>query len=548
MNVKSWLFVSALAASSASALASSPIEPVLVNIPGGSFDMGSTQRESTQPIHRVEIEPFSMGKYEVTVAEFRRFIEATNYPVPEQCRHELDGWFKPSSKGNWETNKLTTSEYQPVVCIGWKSADAYVKWLAKETGNPYRLATEAEWEYAARAGTTTDYYFGDDKERTEVCEHANTADLYGESILQLAANTTYYNWDTGLNNCSDNSAYASIVGMYKPNQFGLHDMVSNVLEFLADCYVSGYEGAPTDGSARKDDECKLRSTRGGSWHWNNWPHAFRGSIPEDFAGGVDGFRIAMDGPSKKPSKATQQFLKSLTQAQKVEQRRRALISEIPAPVKNLKLVMQDSSVKLSWDKSEQEGVKGYRVYRNDVPEQMFKLLATNLTNNQFVDSNANAHKYEYTVVAVSNHLQSMYAEPAVKPSGWLSVAERIEAEWAAELNGASIFWSSDIERGKVLTGRGGISNTAMMTYQVEVNKAGTYQLEYRVAAQEDRKGFEIYANHKKQGDNLVAKTGGYNEWQTQSGVKVTLKKGKNILTIKSLDDGWKLNWLSLKES
>ena len=83
-----------------------PIEPIMVTIPAGSFEMGSTERESTQPVHQVNLKEFSLGKYEVTVREFAQFIAATNYPAPTECRHELDGWFKPASKGNWQTNAL----------------------------------------------------------------------------------------------------------------------------------------------------------------------------------------------------------------------------------------------------------------------------------------------------------------------------------------------------------------------------------------------------------------------------------------------------------
>lgn len=537
-----------LQASAGKTIKPQPIEPVMVTIPAGSFDMGSIARQSTQPIHKVNLKEFSLGKYEVTVREFAQFIKATGYKAPEECRHELDGWFKRASKGNWETNALNTSEFQPVVCINWKAADAYVKWLAKETGKPYRLASEAEWEYAARAGTTTDYHFGNDEDRTKVCEFANTADLYGENILQRDVRTTYYNWDTGMTNCVDNSAYASIVGMYKPNQFGLHDMVSNVLEFLADCYVENYEGAPTDGSARTDGKCERRSTRGGSWHWNNWPHAFRGRIDEGFAGGVDGFRIALSGKSPKQSKATSVFAKNLKLAQIAEKKRRQLIPEFPEKVVNLKIQQKDGLVTLNWDKSKQEDVEGYRVYRNNLPGTMFKLLSTNIKENSFSEKAAGSHRYEYTVVAVRNHMQSHYAEPVTTEAGWTSINGKIEAEWASKFEGTSISFSSDDNDrgGSVLTGRVGIDENAEMNYQIEVPLTGEYRLEYRVATPRDTKGFELYANDKKVGSYKVSKTGGYHDWATQNGSTFKLKKGKNTLRIKSLDKNWKLNWIQLK--
>nr|WP_256435572.1 SUMF1/EgtB/PvdO family nonheme iron enzyme [Aliikangiella sp. G2MR2-5] len=520
----------------------------MVTIPGGSFEMGSLARQSTQPVHKVELNTFSLGKYEVTVKEFGQFIKATNYPAPTECRHELDGWFKLYSKGNWEVNKLNSSQFQPVVCINWKAAQAYTQWLAKETGKPYRLVSEAEWEYAARAGTDTDYFFGDDEEMSEVCQYANTADLYGESILQMEANTTYFNWSSGLANCVDHSAYASIVGMYKANPYGLHDIVSNVLEFTADCYVGGYEGAPTDGSARIEEKCERRSTRGGSWHWTHWPHAFRSNISEDFAGGVDGFRVALDGAAPELSTATRRFLKELGEAQVIERKRRQAIPKLPDPVTGFKLENVKEGIKLSWDADEKGVVDSYRIYRNQVPGKMFELIATNIKSNSFIDANFGEHRYEYTVVAVKNHLQSAYADPVTKPSGWLSIESKIEAEWATSIEGASVSFSSDNERkGSVLTGSEGISDSAIITYHVDVDSAGSYLLEYRVASIQDTEGFEVYINNKKHGANPVLKTDGYHKWQTQTGVRLKLKEGKNRITFKSLDSHWKLNWFSLKK-
>ncbi|MCO7223373.1 SUMF1/EgtB/PvdO family nonheme iron enzyme [Pleionea sp. CnH1-48] len=529
----------------------SPIEPPMVTIPAGSFEMGSDDRESSKPVHKVHLKAFGLGKYEVTVKEFRQFAKATGYPLPTECRHELDGWFKLASPGSWDANALTTSEFQPVVCINWKAAKAYTDWLAKETGKPYRLPTEAEWEYAARAGTKTDYFFGDDKDGTQVCEYANTADLYGESILQRDANTSYYNWTTGLHKCSDSSAYASIVGMYKPNPLGLYDVISNVQEMLADCYVRGYENAPTDGSARKDGECRRRVARGSSWHWDNSPLTARGAIGEDFSGGVDGFRVALDGEAPKASKATQYFLKSLKFAQATERKRRALISDFPEPVRNVKLKQSDGVVTLTWDKHHQQDIEGYRVYRNPIKGEMFKLVAANLKHNHFVDANAGKHEYEYTVVAVKNHLQSYYSEPVITKAGTFNLPGKIEAEWSVKTEGASISFSSDNDRGgHVLTGPEGIAKQAQMEYSIDVTKAGHYQVEFRVASPEDRTGFELLIDDKKLDRYAVAKTGGYHEWQTQGGSSIYLSKGKHSLKIKSLDSHWKLNWLSLlpKES
>ncbi|ABE56198.1 protein of unknown function DUF323 [Shewanella denitrificans OS217] len=523
-----------------------PIEPILVTIPAGSFSMGSMAQANTQPVHNVTISQFSLGKYEVTVNEFRRFVEATNYPVPLECRHELNGWFQPASKGNWETNALNTSEFQPVVCINWNAADAYVKWLAKETGKPYRLPTEAEWEYAARAGTTGDYYFEDDAEQSRVCDYENVGDLSGENILQRDGNTSYYNWTGKIANCADHSGYASIVGMYKPNPFGVHDMVSNVLEMLADCVSEDYNNASNDGSAHVSGGCETRATRGSSWHWSHWPIAQRGSIPTDFSGGVDGFRVAMDGEASSLPKASQAFLAELNFAQTQEHKRRALEPTVPDPVTNLKIQQDQGTVILSWDKSLQDDVESYRVYRNSISGGMVKLLATNLTQTQFTDTHVEPIKYDYTVVAVRRHMQSRYSEAVSTQAAWVSIPGRVEAQWAADYTGSALGQTSDVDGGYNFSGAGGIADKALLTYQIDVTKAGRYTLEYRVASPRDTKGFELYSNDENLGVNLVSNTGGYHEWQTQQGASLYLKKGKHTVMLKSLDNNWKLNWLALK--
>lgn len=534
------------------AYATHPIEPIMETIPAGSFAMGSNDNRWEQPIHTVNIPEFSMGKYEVTVKEFRQFVEATNYPVPQECRHELNDWFLMWTPGNWETNQLTNNEYQPVVCINWKTANAYVEWLAKETGKPYRLPSESEWEYAAKAGSSDDYYFGNDDDKTKICDYANTADLYGENYLQRNHNTSYYNWTSGMNNCSDNAAFASIVGMYKPNDFGLHDVISNVLEFTADCYVSGYEGAPTDGSPRLDGECKRRASRGGSWHWNHWKMTERWSSGEEFSGGVDGFRIALDGAAPALSKASKQFQTDLKLAQAAEKRRWEKRREFPKPVQNLTIEEQSQGIKLSWDKSQDEGVKSYRIYRNLKTNGRFRLLANYIKTPYFIDANTEDNEYEYTVVAVKEHLQSLYAEPVLKAGKALSIPAQLEAEWASQFSGTQLSYSTDttdLERvSDVFTGEEGISADAIISYEILVEETGKYWLDYRVAAPDSTEGFELYLGSKKLATFTVEKTGGFNEWETQSNGGFDLNKGKHTLTIKSLDKGWKLNWISLKRS
>lgn len=525
-----------------------PIEPEMVTLPAGSFEMGSTKYKTSQPVHIVTLPEFSLGKYEVTVSEFRQFIAATNYPAPQECRHEMDGWFLLWTKGNWETNALNTSEYQPVVCINWEAANAYATWLAKETGKPYRLPTEAEWEYAARAGTTTDYFFGDDPERTLVCEYANTGDIGGENILQRDSNTSYYNWSGELANCNDHSAYASIVGMYKPNQFGLHDMLSNVLEFLADCYENDYTNTPRDGSPHQTQDCSRHATRGGSWHWSHWPLTMRSSQSKTFSGGVDGFRLALDGPAPELSKATKTHIARLEFAQSQEQKRRDIQRPIPEPVSNLQLSDNKGSVTLTWDYPEHNFLVSYRVYRNSLSGKMFKLIATNIKNKQFTDANIDPNKYEYTVVAVKHHMQSHYAKPVETTYRTINLPGIFEAEWANKMSHSNIsFAEYDNRNGLSVAGAKRSQEKAMLEYQVNVPSAGQYRIDYHVSAPEHIEAFEIYSDDKLVGTSKIEKTGDAKVWRTQFASNLALAKGKQTLKFKALNNGWKIDWFEVQK-
>jgi formylglycine-generating enzyme required for sulfatase activity len=141
----------------------------------------------------------------------------------------------------------------PATCLSWNDAKAYVAWLGQKTGKPYRLASEAEWEYAARAGTATPYSFGDDK-HPNPCGYAKFADA-----------STRFSWRH--ERCTSQHGHgAAPAGRHQPNGWGLHDMHGNVWEWVEDCWRNTYVDAPTDGSARTPaGECEMRVTRGGSW-------------------------------------------------------------------------------------------------------------------------------------------------------------------------------------------------------------------------------------------------------------------------------------------
>ena len=248
--------------------------PELVVVPPGSFTMGSPASEEGYtdegPLHRVTIDrPFAVGKYEVTREEYAQFVLDTEHSPTPSCRiYEDEGEWNERSGHNWQNPGYHQTERDPVVCVTWEDAQEYVLWLSKKTGKAYRLLSEAEWEYVARAGTTTRYTWGD-----EIGQNRAHCDGCGSR------------WD---------SKRTSPVGSFVPNGFGLHDVHGNVWEWVADCWNRSYEGAPTDGSARESVACKLRVVRGGSW--NSSPALLRSAerfgMPSDSRYSIDGFRVA----------------------------------------------------------------------------------------------------------------------------------------------------------------------------------------------------------------------------------------------------------------
>ena len=234
----------------------------MVDIPGGSFRMGDLSGDGgddEKPVHSVTVPAFRMGKYEVTVGQFRRFIEATGYRTDAERNADGDeGCFSASgdsfdwvSGHSWRNPGFSVGDDHPVVCVSWNDAEAFVEWLVAQTGHAFRLPTEAEWEYAARAGSSTKYHFGNSE--SQLCRYGNHADT-----------STDFSWRN--ESCSDGVGKRTAeVGHYQPNDYGLYDMHGNVWEWVQDCWNDSYAGAPTDGSAWTLGDCSQRVVRGGSW-------------------------------------------------------------------------------------------------------------------------------------------------------------------------------------------------------------------------------------------------------------------------------------------
>ncbi len=275
--------------------------PDMVVIPGGTFQMGSDRKEQMRdnelrpegPIRTVTIaKPFAAGRFEVTNAQYAAFVEATGYSATNGCvtsggRYAVDGvtWRNPGIGS-------AVADDEPVVCVDWHDAKAYTLWLAGHTGLPYRMLTEAEWEYSAKAGATTVWPWGDDE--TEICEHGN---VFDESGLKDPRSKIGTNAAATAAECDDGFQTIAAVGQFKPNAFGLYDTIGNVWEWNEDCSLMLYTDEPVDGSAyQAEGVCDKRAVRSGSWRTRVSRHrpTFRGRDPTDLAYFMFGFRLARD--------------------------------------------------------------------------------------------------------------------------------------------------------------------------------------------------------------------------------------------------------------
>lgn len=251
----------------------------MMPIPAGDFLMGSPEDEPKRgadegPRHRVTFaQSFAIGKYEVTFAEWDACVAVGG------CRH------KPADEGWGRGTK-------PVINVSWDDAVEYVTWLARTTGKPYRLPTEAEWEYAARAVTSS----------TADTDAFATGPTITFKQANFDANFLY-----GPVKVGTYRQKPLAVGSTARNPFGLYEMHGNVWEWVADCYQPTYVGAPTDGSAVRNDACEFRIMRGGAWNYYAWTlrsaarHASVGDVRLNNAG----LRVALTLPAAAPSPAVE---------------------------------------------------------------------------------------------------------------------------------------------------------------------------------------------------------------------------------------------------
>jgi formylglycine-generating enzyme required for sulfatase activity len=265
--------------------------PELVTIPAGSFSMGAqpgdtNDRAEERPAHQVTFaKPFALMTKEVTRDQFAAFVEASQHDAGGGC-YQADG-----GDGKWDDNAdfmkpgIEQQGNHPVVCVGDHDAEAFAAWLSQKTGSRYRLPTEAEWEYAARAGKKTSWPWGNDLAASG-CKFVNAMDASGHKKYPINDQLP----------CDDKFATTSPVGSFPANAFGLYDMLGNVWEVVSDCWHDTYAGAPADGASWSDGSCDKHPMRGGAWLENPWDTRYFARWPID-TGGHDtmvGFRLARD--------------------------------------------------------------------------------------------------------------------------------------------------------------------------------------------------------------------------------------------------------------
>jgi formylglycine-generating enzyme required for sulfatase activity len=228
--------------------------PQMVAVPGGSFSMGSPpgDRQATeQPVHDVSVRPFSMSRYEIRFDEW------------DACVKDRGCNGKDAIDQDWGRGAM------PAFNVDWNDAQAYVRWLSRKSGKRYRLPTEAEWEYAARAGSRERYSWGSEMQR-------------GHAVC--------------FSECGPEADQPSRVGTTTANAFGLHDLHGNLWEWVQDCWHATYDGAPRDGSAWEQAGCTQRTIRGGSWNCTSFDvrSTVRGGMPHSIRYNTVGIRVVRD--------------------------------------------------------------------------------------------------------------------------------------------------------------------------------------------------------------------------------------------------------------
>ncbi len=274
--------------------------PEMVVIPKGSVYIGSYEEEIGRKKgerNRVKAtikKSFAIARTEVTLGQYRAFMTETKYKsnVAYWKGEPLVGcnYFDGKSYGyvadhNWQNPGYPQREDDPVVCVSWSDANAYANWLTNKTGRTYRVPSTVEFEYASRAGSSSPWFWGTDPE--DACEYANVGDrAFAEKFPTRESFP-----------CTDGYVFTTKVGRFKPNSFGLYDMVGNAWEWTNDCFQTDLTSAPVDGTSwidNTEEACTWRTPKGGSWISGiTWSRAaVRSRDGADYRSFMLGFRVA----------------------------------------------------------------------------------------------------------------------------------------------------------------------------------------------------------------------------------------------------------------
>ncbi len=546
------------------------IVPPMVNIPAGNFMMGAEGGDpATLPIHPVSVDAFQLGKYTVTVAEFRKFADDTGFTRESTCNDfiDKDGLRGPKhlGSGRWDKHRHSYSDYQPVTCISWQDANAYADWLSEKTAVQYRLPTEEEWEYAAKANTTSRYFWGDDPDMSKACLYGNFADQTGEHVNNKKYGMSNVGWIEHAN-CDDTEAYNAMVGLYRPNPFGLYDIDGNVGQYLNSCYFEdGYKVRAKEAMDVK--KCEFIVHRGGNWHYPAQPHATRNRFKREGwnVGTGMGFRLAVNGHNNNAEASTVKFEKSLKQAQT---KHLATRSKIPAAPKNTQLVKIQSdnkgnSYKLSWQTSSDLRVMGYEIYQSKTryahlyggfyQNHYQKLQTVNASENS-IEVTLPVTGGSFRVISVTDkdtslpsQIVTVFVEPeAVELPGKINMQDTIALE-----NIPLYHREARVDKSELYylfkTNKGSDQSEVTASFNVNVNKSAWYTLNYRGGTFQTGEFFKLWQNN-----TLVGKI--YYDAdiddKTSNRHKVFLEKGNQTLQISVLRDGfdrWSMVWLKFTE-
>ena len=558
------------------ALAQDHIVPPMVNIPAGNFMMGAEGGDpATMPIHPVSVDAFQLAKYTVTVAEFRQFAEDTGFTRESTCNDFIDkeGLRGPKhlGTGRWDKHRYSYSEYQPVTCISWQDANAYADWLSNKTGTKYRLPTEQEWEYSAKANTTSRYFWGDDPDMTKACLYGNFADQTGEHVNNNKYGMSNVGWIEHVN-CDDGEAYNAMVGLYRPNPFGLYDVDGNVGQYLNSCYFSdGYKARPKEEMDVK--KCEFIVHRGGNWHYPAQPHAARNRFKREGwnVGTGMGFRLAANGNSNNSDASTIKFEKSLKQAQKKYLSARIKRPTAPTNIQLITVKSKTTNAKaitknnytLSWQPHSDIGVTAYEIYQSKSRYSHFHggFYQKHYQKIQTVNASENSTAValpvtggSFRVIAVTDketslpsQIVTVFVEPeAINLPGKINMQDTI-----ALVNIPLYHREARVDKSELYylfkTNKGSDQSVVSASFNVNVNKSAWYTLNYRGATFQTGEFFSLWQNN-----TLVGKID-YDpdiDDKTANRHKVFLEKGIQTLQVSVLRAGfdrWSMVWLEFTE-